>query len=181
MSKTQEQLKPLLSEAQLEQAVARIATEISRDYGDKSPILVAILKGSFIFLADLVRRLNIPAEIEFVRLSSYGAGTVSSGKVAMVQGLNRSVAGRHVVVEDIVDTGLTVALFLDHIRQSGPASLKLCSLLDKPSRRKTQVTIDYLGFSVPDRFVVGYGTDCGEKFRCLPCICSLETIASNVH
>ncbi len=154
--------------------MAWLAGELAWDYSDKNPVLVAILKGSFVFLADLVRQLDFPLEIEFVRLSSY-RGTETLGEVAMVQGLEIPVAGRAVlVVEDIVDTGLTTGFLLDYLRREKPASLKLCTLLDKPARRRTTITIDYLGFTVPDKFLVGYGLDYNERYRNLPDICVLE-------
>ncbi|MDP2917608.1 MAG: hypoxanthine phosphoribosyltransferase, partial [Dehalococcoidia bacterium] len=152
--------------------IRRLAVEIARDYRDKHPLLVSILKGSFVFTADLIRLLDFPLEVEFVRLSSYGGNKESSGKIKVVQRLHFPIKGRHVlVVEDIVDTGLTINFLLEHLRRKKPASLKLCSLLDKPSRRKVPVNIDYLGFTVPDKFIVGYGVDWDEKFRYLPDIC----------
>ena len=156
-------------------AVKRLATEIRRDYLGKHPLLVGILKGSFMFMADLIRLLDLTLEVEFLRLSSYGSGTQSSGKVRVVQGLHASIKGRDVlVIEDIVDTGLTTRFLLEYLRKKRPASLKLCVLTDKPSRRRTPVAIDYLGFTVPDKFLVGYGLDWDEKFRNLPDICVLE-------
>ena len=165
----------LFNSREIEATVRKLAAEIRRDYQDKCPLVVGILKGSFVFMADLVRLLDFPLEVEFVRVSSYGRGKESSGKVNVVQGLRSQVRGRDVlVIEDIVDTGLTVAFLLDYLRRKKPASLKLCALTDKPSRRQTAVTIDYLGFTVPDKFVVGYGLDWDEKFRNLPDICVLE-------
>ena len=156
-------------------AVDRLAAEISNDYLGKVPLLLGILKGSFMFIADLVRRLDFPLEIEFVRLSSYGRGTESSGRINVVQGLRSTVKGRDVLVtEDIIDTGLTVAYLMDYLRKKRPASLRLCTLLDKPSRRRVPVSIDYTGITVPDKFLVGYGLDCDEKYRNLPDICCLE-------
>lgn len=164
----------LIPSAEIAAAINRLATDIRRDYSGKNPILLGILKGSFMFMADLVRRLDFPLEIDFVRLSSYGSGTESSGKIDMVQGLRSDVRGRHVlVVEDIIDTGLTVAFLLDHLHNEQVASLGLCTLLDKPSRREVPVTIDYLGITVPDRFLIGYGLDYDEKYRNLPDICVL--------
>ena len=165
----------LLSRQEIEAAVNSLAAELNRDYHGKHPVLIGVLKGSFMFLADLVRRLNFPLEVEFVRLSSYGCRTESSGRVRMAQGLGCSVTGRDVlVVEDIVDTGLTLARLLEYLRRKKPASLKLCALTDKPSRRQVPVSIDYLGFSVPGKFLVGYGLDFKERFRNLPDICVLE-------
>ena len=138
-------------------------------------MLICILKGSFVFLADLVRALDIPLEVDFVKLSSYGKGKETSGKVKMVQALKTPIKDKDVlVVEDIVDTGLTVSALLDYLRKKKPASLKLCALTDKPSRRKVPVTIDYLGFTVPDKFIVGYGIDWDEKFRYLPDVCYID-------
>ncbi|GAH17827.1 unnamed protein product, partial [marine sediment metagenome] len=130
---------------------------------------------SFMFMADLIRLLNFPLEVEFIRLSSYGAGKESSGRIKVVQGLRSPIKGRDVlVIEDIVDTGLTISFLLDYLWKRKPASLKLCALTDKPSRRQVPVTIDYLGFTVPNKFIVGYGLDWDEKFRYLPDICFVE-------
>ena len=173
---SQPKLHSLFSRAEIEATVSRLASEITRDYHDKHPLLIGILKGSFIFMADLVRLLDFPLEAEFVGLSSYGRGTQTSGKVKVVQGLHSLIRGRHVlVIEDIVDTGMTIAFLLAYLRRKKPASVKLCSLTDKPSRRQVPVTIDYLGLTVPDKFLVGYGLDYDEKFRNLPDICFLET------
>jgi len=167
--------KVIISRQEIETKINRLAGDISRDYRDKNPILIAVLKGSFVFLADLIRRLDLPLEIEFVRLSSYGRGTESSGKVDVVQGLNTEVKGRHLlVIEDIIDTGLTTHFLLGYLQREEPSSIKVCALTSKPSRRKFPVTIDYLGFTVPDKFLVGYGLDWDEKFRHLPDICFIE-------
>lgn len=171
------QSKPqiLFTKDEIEATVKRLAAEIRQDYQDKHPLLIGVLKGSFVFLADLIRLLDFPLEVEFIRLSSYGRGRQSLGRVRVVQGLRSEIRGRDVlVVEDIVDTGLTTSFLLDYLRMKKPASLKLCSLTDKPSRREVPVTIDYLGFTVPDKFLVGYGLDWDEKFRNLPDICVLE-------
>jgi len=169
------QPKVLITRDEIEQAVVRLAAEIKRDYKDSHPLLIGTLKGSFVFLADLIRHLDIPLDIDFIQLSSYGAGKESSGKVKLVKGLKASVTGQHVlIVEDIGDTGLTVSMLFDYLRKKKPASLKLCAFMDKPSRRRVPVDIDYLGFTVPDKFIVGYGTDCNENFRHLPDICSIE-------
>ncbi len=171
------QAKPriLFSQVKIEATVRRLAAEIMRDYQDKHPLFIGVLKGSFVFMADLIRFLDFPLEVDFIRLSSYGGGSQTSGKVKVVQGLRSKVKGRDVlIIEDIVDTGLTTAFLLDYLQQKNPASLKLCSLTDKPSRRKVPVAIDYLGFTVPNKFVVGYGLDYDEKFRNLPDICVME-------
>jgi len=165
----------LTSSREIASTIDRLAAVIRRDYLGKEPLLLGILKGSFMFMADLIRRLDFPLEVEFVRLSSYGRGTESSGRISVVQGLRSVVRNRDVlVVEDIIDTGLTVAYLLGYLRKKKPASLRLCALLDKPARRKTAVHIDYLGITIPDRFVVGYGLDFDEKFRNLPDLCILE-------
>jgi len=171
----QPQVKILIHRDQIAQAVDRLASEIKRDYQDKQPLLIGVLKGSFVFMADLIRQLDSPLELDFVRLSSYGAATESSGKVRVIQGVKTPVKGKDVlVIEDIVDTGITISFLLDYLKKKRPASLKLCALTDKPSRRKVPVPIDYLGFTVPNEFVVGYGLDCDQRFRNLPDICILE-------
>jgi len=165
----------LFGRQEIEATVKKLAAEIRKDYQDKRPLLIGILQGSFMFMADLVRLLDFPLEVEFIRLASYGRGKESSGEVKVVQGLRSRVRGREVlVIEDIVDTGLSVAFLLDYLRKKKPASLKLCALADKPSRRQIPVTIDYLGFTVPNKFLVGYGLDWDEKFRNLPDICFVE-------
>ena len=165
----------LLDRREIQTAVERLGAEISRDYHDRHPVLVAVLKGSFIFLADLIRLLDFPLEVEFIGLSSYGKGVESSGRIKVVQNLRCDIRDRHVlIIEDIVDTGLTTSFLLDYLKKKKPASIKVCTLTSKPSGRKFPVTVDYLGFTVPDKFLVGYGLDCSEKFRNLPDICILE-------
>ncbi len=170
------ELKVILTQEEICSAIARLAGEIKRDYSDRNPLFVGVLKGSFIFMADLVRRLDFPLEVDFITISSYQNGKESCGSISLKQPFDTSLEGRHViVVEDIVDSGLTLSFLLDYIKKEGhPASLRLCALLDKPSRRKAPVAIDYLGFSVPDKFIVGYGLDCAQKYRNLPDICCLE-------
>jgi len=164
----------LISRREIADAVDRLAEEIRRDYSGKRPLLLGILKGSFVFLADLVRCLDFPLEVEFVQLSSYGRERQSSGEISILLDVQTPIEGREVLlIEDIVDTGLTTGFLLEHLRAKKPASLRLCSLLDKASRREVPVNIDYLGFSVPDRFVVGYGIDFAEKYRYLPDVCAL--------
>jgi len=171
--------KPVLlfSREELAAAVKRLAQELDRDYRHRCPVAVGILKGAFVFLADLVRQMETSLRsIEFLRLSSYGPGTVSSGRARVVMGLPaQAVEGQDVIiVEDIVDTGITTAAALRYLRRLRPASLKVCALLDKPSRRRVTVAIDYLGFTVPDRFLVGYGIDLDQRYRQLPEIYFLE-------
>ncbi len=165
----------LFTRQEIASTVKRLAAEITRDYQGKNPVLIGILKGSFVFMADLVRLLDFPLEVEFITLSSYGQDTQSSGKIKVVQGLRCPVKGRDVlVIEDIVDTGVTSTFLMEYLRRKKPATLKLCSLLDKPARRRVPILIDYLGFTVPDKFIVGYGIDWNEKFRHLPDICVLD-------
>jgi hypoxanthine phosphoribosyltransferase len=172
---SQPKLSILFTRDEIKATINRLAAEIRQDYLGKHPILIAVLKGSFMFLADLIRRLDFPLEVEFVRLSSYGRGTKSSGKIKLVQGLSAKVKGRHVlVIEDIIDTGLTTHFVLDYLSRKKPASLKLCALTNKPTRRQVPITIDYLGFTVPDKFIVGYGIDWDERFRYLPDIYVME-------
>jgi len=172
---SQSEPRILFTVEEIEATVKRLAGEISQDYHDKHPLLIGVLKGSFMFMADLIRHLNFPLEVEFITISSYGRGRNTPGKIKVVQGLRSEVRNRHIIViEDIVDTGLTIAFLLDYLRKKKPASLKLCALTDKPSRRKVPVNIDYLGLNVPDKFLVGYGLDWDEKYRYLPNICFVE-------
>ena len=169
------QLKILISRDEIAKAINRLACEIQRDYQGKQPLLIGVLKGSFVFMADLIRQLDLPPELDFVRLSSYGSAKESSGKARVVQGVKTSIKGRDVlVVEDIVDTGITISFLLDYLKKKKPASLKLCTLTDKPSRHRVPVSINYLGFTVPNKFIVGYGLDYDERFRNLPDIYVIE-------
>jgi hypoxanthine phosphoribosyltransferase len=171
----QQQLKILISCDEIAKAVSRLAREIERDYQDRQPLLIGVLKGSFMFMADLIRQLDLPLDLDFIRLSSYDAARESSGKVEVVHETKTPVKDRDVlVVEDIVDTGITISFLLDYIKIKQPASLKVCTLTDKPSRRRVQVPIDYRGFTVSNKFIVGYGLDCDQKFRNLPDIYTLE-------
>ena len=168
-------LDVLFTGGEIQAAVKKLAAEIREDYQGRQPLLVGVLKGSFVFLADLVRFLNIPLEIDFVWLSSYGRGRESPGGIEVVLPPQCQVKDRDVlVVEDIVDSGVTSAFLLEYLDKKKPASVRLCALTDKPSRRQVPVKIDYLGFTVPDKFLVGYGLDWDEKFRYLPDICVLE-------
>ncbi|MBW4518530.1 MAG: hypoxanthine phosphoribosyltransferase [Scytolyngbya sp. HA4215-MV1] len=172
-----ENLVSLISKEEIVLAVNRLAQALDRDYADRTPVVVGVLKGSFIFLADLIRAMQTTiANVELIRLSSYGAATVSAGEATLLLGLKEdTVRGRDVIlVEDIVDTGISTTAALQYLKRYQPASIKLCALLDKPARRRTPVTIDYLGFKVPDQFIVGYGIDFDEKYRQLPGIYALE-------
>jgi hypoxanthine phosphoribosyltransferase len=165
----------LISRQEIKKTIAKLAEQLRKDYEGKNPILISVLKGSAVFFADLIRELNIPLQIEFMQVSSYGSGTESSGKIKVVQRLRTDIKDRHVlVVEDIVDTGNTLSYLLKYLSRKKPASLKLCTLTDKPSRRKVPVKIDYLGFTVPDKFIVGYGIDFNEEYRYLPDICVIN-------
>ena len=165
----------LFSRQEIEAKLKELAVEIRADYYGKRPVLISILKGSFMFMADLIRLLDFPLEVDFVQVSSYGSGKKSSGRIKVVKSLRTPIKDRDVlVIEDIVDSGLTVAFILDYLKKKKPASLKLCALTDKPSRRQVPVNIDYLGFTVPDKFLVGYGLDWNENFRNLPDMFTLE-------
>ncbi|MCY4107600.1 MAG: hypoxanthine phosphoribosyltransferase [Chloroflexi bacterium] len=160
-----------LSREDIAGLVERLASEIGGNYRDRSLTLIGVLRGGFVFLADLVRQLQAPVRrVDFVRVESYGAKMVSTGRPQIVQGISReSIAGQDVlIVEDIVDTGATTAAVLRYLRRHGPASLGLCTLLDKPSRRQVDVSVDYVGMTIPDHFVVGYGLDFDERYRDLP-------------
>lgn len=171
-------LRVLFDRQAIEVTVRRLASEINSDYHHKTPLLLGILTGAFVFLADLIRCLDFPLEVDFIGLSSYGSGTQTSGKIKVTKKPETPVQGRHVlVVEDIVDTGLTTAFLLDYLQKYKPASVKLCALADKPSRREVSVNIDYRGFTVPNKFLVGYGLDADQEFRNLPDICYLEAEA----
>ncbi len=158
----------LLTEAEIAEKVAEIGARLSHDYAHTRPLLVCVLKGSVVFYADLIRAMTIPVDLDFIAVSSYGRGT-TSGEVRMIKDLDVSIEGRDVlIVEDILDTGLTLKYLTEMLRARGPASLKLCTLLDKPERRKAPLEADYSGFSIPNEFVVGYGLDYAERYRNLP-------------
>jgi hypoxanthine phosphoribosyltransferase len=169
----------LIDETRLTVRVEALAAEIRRDFGAGTPVhLVAVLKGAFMFLSDLVRSMDGPVTCDFIALSSYGSGSTSSGQVRLTKDLDRSLEGRHVViVEDIVDTGLTLSYLQEILVARDPKSLKTACLLSKPSRRKVDVKVDYIGFTIEDRFVVGYGLDFDEQYRNLPYIGVLEGVA----
>jgi hypoxanthine phosphoribosyltransferase len=164
----------VVTEAEIAEVVARLGREISSDYESKDPVLVNLLKGGVVFLADLIRRLPIPHQIDFMSVSSYANGTSSSGVVRIAEDLSTNISGRHVlIVEDVLDTGRTLAYILDMLRIRSPASIEVCSLLRKESPRNRRIKVRYLGKEIPDVFVVGYGLDYNEKFRNLPFIARL--------
>ena len=161
----------LFSEEQVHARSRELAEEINRDYAGKTPLVVGILRGAFIFMADLVRQITLPITLDFISASSYGAGTVSSGLVDIRLDLTEDIAGRDVIlVEDVLDSGNTLSKLITELKGRHPASLKLCVLLDKPARRVQPIQADYVGFPVPDAFVVGCGLDFDQKYRQLPYI-----------
>jgi hypoxanthine phosphoribosyltransferase len=161
----------------IDRRVTELAAQISRDYEGKEPLIVGILNGAFIFMADLIRALDIPCAVDFVRLASYGGGSISSGEVRISKDVESTIAGRDIlIVEDIVDTGLTLSRLTEIFQRRRPASLKVCAFLDKRERRRVPFTADYVGFPVPDVFVVGYGLDFNEKYRFLPDVRVLRDI-----
>jgi len=167
---------PFLTEVQVAKRVKELGESITKDLKGKPLVCIGVLKGSFIFFADLVRQIHLPLSIDFIRASSYGNKTTSSGSVKISFDLSLSIEEKHVLlIEDIVDTGLTLRHLLDHLKHRNPKSLRLCVLLLKPGKLYKPVPIDYLGFTIDDRFVVGYGLDAGEKYRNLPYVASLST------
>ena len=161
----------LISQEQLQVRIKEMAEEINRDYAGKSPLLIGILRGSYIFMADLVRQIDLPITMDFMVVSSYGAGTMSSGLVNIKKDLEEKIEGKDVIiVEDILDTGNTLVKLTAELLRRNPASLKLCVMLDKPERRTTPIKADYVGFSIPDAYVVGCGLDFDQQYRQLPYI-----------
>src|SRR5438128_11033340 len=169
--KLADELDVLFTQQQIATRVAELGAQIERDHRSKDLVLVGVLKGAFVFVSDLARAIDLPLSVDFVGLASYGEATESSGVVKITSDLTRPIEGKHViVVEDIVDTGLTMRYLLDSLSTRHPASVKLCTLLHKPSRARTRIPIDYLGFEIEDRFVVGYGLDAADKYRNVPFI-----------
>ncbi|RMH57443.1 MAG: hypoxanthine phosphoribosyltransferase [Candidatus Hydrogenedentota bacterium] len=159
----------LLTSEQIEEAVERLGSRITADYKDKELLVVGVLRGASVFLADLIRRIELPIVLDFISVSSYGNETKSSGIVRIIKDLSVPVKGKHVLmVEDVVDTGLTWAYLKQVLKAGNPESVKICSLLDKPEARKTEITVDYVGFTIGREFVVGYGLDWKERYRNLP-------------
>ena len=159
----------LLSEDQIKARIAELGRELTADYAGKNPIFIGVLKGVVMFFADMIRAIPLDCQIDFMAVSSYGGGTQSSGKIRIQKDISVDLAGRHVVIlEDILDSGLTLSHTAAYLKTKGPASLKICTLLDKPDRRKAEVQADYFGFTIPNLFVVGYGLDFDENYRNLP-------------
>nr|MDD6335963.1 hypoxanthine phosphoribosyltransferase [bacterium] len=168
--------KVLISRQRIAERVAQLGQQITKDYAGRELLVVGILKGASIFMCDLIRAIDLPLQIDFMAVSSYGASTVSSGAVRILKDLDQSCKGKDVlIVEDIVDTGLTLQYLTEALMARGVRSLEVCCLLDKPSRRKSTVAPLYIGFTIPDAFIVGYGLDYAEKYRNLPDICQLPT------
>jgi hypoxanthine phosphoribosyltransferase len=170
-----ERIVTMLSREEIAKRVAELGAEITKEYAGRSLVLICVLKGSFVFMADLARAIELPLRVDFLGVRSYGEGTESSGVVQITQDLSRPIENEDIVlVEDIVDTGLTIAHLMDLLRTRQPRSVKVCALLHKPVRSRVKVKIDYLGFTIEDKFVVGYGLDFAERHRNLPFIGILE-------
>ena len=165
----------LLTEKQLSKKIKELGRRLNEDYADKDPVLIGVLKGSLMFLSDLLREVTVRCSVDFIALSSYGDETETSGVVKMIMDLRESIQGRHVlVVEDIVDTGLTMAYLRDNLMTRHPESFGICALLSKPDSRQVYIDLKYEGFEIPGKFVVGYGLDFGERYRNLPYIATLK-------
>ncbi len=163
--------KTLISQEELKQKIDELGQEITKDYAGQEILMIGVLRGAVIFMADLSRAIKVPVAIDFMAVSSYGTATSSSGVVRIIKDLDEDVEGKHVlIVEDIIDSGLTLNYLIDYIKSRNPKSVKICTLLNKPDRRKVEVPIAYNGFTIPDFFVVGYGLDYAEKYRNLPFI-----------
>ena len=170
-----ERIATMLTREDIQKRVSELGAQITKDYQDASLVIVCVLKGSFVFAADLARAIDLPLRIDFLGVRSYGEGTETSGVVQITQDLSRPIEHEDVlIVEDIVDTGLTIAHLMDLLRTRNPRSVKVCSLLHKPVRARVEVKVDYLGFTIQDKFVVGYGLDFAEKHRNLPYIGVVE-------
>lgn len=169
-----------LSEEQIQTRVAELARRLDRDYRDKDPLMICVLRGAVVFFSDLIRKMETLVEVDFVAVGSYGSGVKSSGKVDLMMDAREDLRGRHVIlVEDIVDTGRTIHFLLSTLHRRNPASIRVCTLLSKPSRREMFMPLEYSGFVIPDQFVVGYGLDHGGRYRDLPHITTLGAIRSS--
>ena len=167
----QEIERVLISEEALQARIQELGRELARDYEGKCPVFVGVLKGVILFFADMIRATPIRSRIDLMAVSSYGAGTESTGRIVLKKDVSLDLRGRHVVIlEDIIDSGLTLKYTVEHLKEMEPASLKICTLLDKPARRTVEVNADYIGFTIPNEFVVGYGLDYNDYYRNLPFI-----------
>jgi hypoxanthine phosphoribosyltransferase len=167
--------KILIDEDILQEKVKELGKKITEDYKGKDLLLVCVLKGAVVFVSDLMKRIDLPLEVDFMAISSYGSSTKSSGVVRILKDLNNQIEGRNLlIVEDIIDSGLTLSYLIENLKARGPASIEICTILDKPDGRKTDIDIKYTGFTVPDEFVIGYGLDYSEKYRNLPYVAVLK-------
>jgi hypoxanthine phosphoribosyltransferase len=167
--------KILIDEDTLQAKVKELGAKITEDYMGKDLLIVCVLKGAVIFVSDLMKRIDLPLEVDFMAISSYGADTKTSGVVRILKDLNAGIEGRHIlIVEDIIDSGLTLSYLVENLKARGPKSVEICTILDKPDRRVAKIDIKYTGFQVPDEFVVGYGLDYAEKYRNLPYVAALK-------
>lgn len=167
----------LITEEQLNQKVLEIGAQLRQDFQDEPIVFIVVLKGAFVFAADLIRELKEKVTVDFVSASSYGNQTETTGKVKLLKDIDVNITGKNVVlVEDIIDSGLTLSFLKEHFRLHQPKSMKICTLLDKPERRKVDLTADYVGFSIPDQFIVGYGIDYAENYRNLPYIATVKEV-----
>ncbi len=165
----------LIEEKELQNKVAELGAKITRDYKGKDLLIICVLKGAVVFLGDLVRKIDLPLDMDFMAVSSYGANTKSSGVVRILKDLDENIEGKHVlIVEDIIDSGLTLAYLIENLKSRGPETVEICTILDKKERRTIDLDIKYIGFQVPDEFVVGYGLDYAEKYRNLPYVAILK-------
>lgn len=167
----------VINSEELERGVARLAEQVNRDYKGKEVIILGILKGCFVFMADLIKKLDCDVSVYFMEVSSYFDGTVSTGKIRIKKDIDVDIKGKDVlIVEDIIDSGNTLTQLKEILKEREPASVKICTLLSKPSRRQVEIEADYTGFVIEDRFIIGYGLDCGERFRQLPYIAEVEFV-----
>jgi hypoxanthine phosphoribosyltransferase len=167
--------KKLVSHRDIQRRVRELAHTISVDYHQQDLVLIGVLKGAFMFMADLAKHLSIPVKMDFVRLASYGSRSKSQGKICLTKGLELPIKGKHVlVIEDIVDSGLTLQFLIEYLKKEEPKSVRICALIDKSERREVSVPLDYIGFSIPEGFIVGYGLDFDEHYRHLPALFHLQ-------
>ncbi|TCO79348.1 hypoxanthine phosphoribosyltransferase [Marinisporobacter balticus] len=165
----------LFSEKEIEEKVIALGNQITKEYKGKELVLIGVLKGANIFMSDLMRKIDMPITIDFMAVSSYGSSTTSSGVVKILKDLDNSIEDKHVIIiEDIIDTGLTLHYLCENLLSRNPKSLKICTLLDKPERRKVELKVDYKGYDIPDEFIIGYGIDYAEKYRNLPYVATLK-------